>query len=183
MRALSRLVADGKVRSIGISNFYGRRLEEALDASEIPLVVNQVEFHPHLYQKELLKYCGMKNVLLTAYSPLARGKILDDEVLSEIGRRHGKSVPQVSLRWLVQHGITVIPKSSSERHLRENTDIFSWKLTKKEMDDIDSIKTADRLINPSFLELPLIDRIPKSVLKRIPDGVRKAFGRQMVRTD
>ncbi|MCK4715020.1 MAG: aldo/keto reductase, partial [Candidatus Aenigmarchaeota archaeon] len=132
MKALNKLVEDGKVRSIGISNFDEDRIEEAIKHSKVPIVTNQVEFHAHLYQKELLEYSKNMSIVITAYSPVARGHIMSDRLLKEIGDRQGKTVGQVSLRWLVQHGIVVIPKSTRP-HLRENMDIFDWKLTEKEM--------------------------------------------------
>ncbi len=181
MKALKKLLEDGKIRSAGISNFYDERLKEVLKVSEIPVVTDQVEFHPHLYQKELLDFCTKNGVAVTAYSPLARGQIFDDPVLKDIAKKHGKSVAQVSLRWLIQHGIIAIPKSSSEGHLRENMDIFGWKLTGKEMETIDSIKIRNRLINPAFIEVPLVDRLPKVVLKRIPYRVRRMVGKKFFR--
>jgi 2,5-diketo-D-gluconate reductase B len=180
LKAFKRLVEDEKIRSAGLSNFYDERLSSALEGFEIPLVTNQVEFHPYLYQKGLLDFCKKNDVVVTAYSPLARGAVLDDPVISGIAERHGKSTAQVSLRWLLQHGMTAIPKSSSEKHLRENMDIFAWELTRKEMGDIDSLKLHDRFVNPSFIEMPLLDMMPKGVLKRIPDSVRKRFGRQIL---
>jgi 2,5-diketo-D-gluconate reductase B len=181
MRAFKKLVEDGKIRSAGVSNFYDEWLKEVIEVSEIPVVTNQVEFHPHLYQRELLDFCTKNGVAVTAYSPLARGQILDDPVLKDIAGKHGKSVAQVSLRWLIQHGMIVIPKSSSEDHLRENMDVFDWKLTAKEMEAVDSIKTWNRLVNPAFIEAPLFDRIPKGVLKRMPGGLRKTLGKRFFR--
>ena len=119
-RALKRLVNDKKVRSIGISNFNIGRVKEAKEKSEIPVSVNQVKYHPYLNQESLLEECRKNKIALTAYSPLARGKIANDKTLKDIAEKHNKTVSQISLRWLLQKNIIVIPKASSEKHLREN---------------------------------------------------------------
>jgi len=153
MKAMGRLVEDGLARSIGISNFNIRRTGEAARASPVPIATNQVEFHPYLYQKELLEFCRKSKIVLTAYSPVARGGILSDAVLNEVAEKYGKTTAQVSLRWLVQHGLAVIPKSSSDAHLRENMDIFGWRLSPADMKKIDSLGAGKRLIDPGFVDL------------------------------
>ncbi|UCD03219.1 MAG: aldo/keto reductase, partial [Candidatus Aenigmatarchaeota archaeon] len=115
MKGFKHLVDDGKVRSIGISNFDEKRTEEALKASEVPISVNQVEFHPYLYQRDLLEYSKRRGIVITAYCPVARGRVTEDQLLIKIARNHGKSPAQVSLKWHIQHGMTVIPKSTG-RH-------------------------------------------------------------------
>ncbi len=149
--ALAELVAEGKARHIGVSNFTVRHLTEALQVSKVPIAVNQVEFHPGLYQKELLAFCKEHDILVTAYSPLGRGGLTDDAALAAIGEAHGKSAGQVALRWLHQHGIVAIPKASSEAHLKENMDIFDFSLTDEEMARIDALP-GKRLVNPPFAE-------------------------------
>lgn len=159
MKAMKELVDRGMVRSVGISNFDTGRTREAIEASEIPVNVNQVEFHPHLYQKELLEFCKKNGVILTAYCPLARGDVLSDRTITEIAGRCGKTPAQVSLKWLVQHGAVVIPKSSSVEHLRDNMGIFGWQLSEGDMRRIDSIGIHKRKVNPFFTRIPLFRNV------------------------
>ena len=165
MGAMGELVDKGMVRSMGVSNFDIGHSRRAMEASKKPITVNQVEFHPHLYQKDLLGFCKRSGIVLTAYSPLARAEVLGDEVLRDIAERHGKTAAQVSLRWLVQHGMVVIPKSTSVEHLRENMDIFGWNLSKKEMDDIDSIGIFKRQVNPVPHKIPYFNTIAEKYVK------------------
>lgn len=165
MGAMGELVDKGMVRSIGISNFDIEWSQRAMDASRIPVSVNQVEFHPHLYQRDLLEFCKRSGIVLTAYSPLAQTKVLDDEVLKGIAESHGKTPAKVSLRWLVQHGMVVIPKSSSVEHLRENMDVFGWNLSKKEMGDIDAIRVFRRQVNPVLHKIPFFDTVAEKYMK------------------
>lgn len=165
MDAMGELVDKGLVRSIGISNFDTDWSKRAMVASRIPISVNQVEFHAHLYQKDLLGFCKKNRIVMTAYSPLARTEVLDDAVLRGIAESHGKTPAQVSLRWLVQHGLVVIPKSSSVEHLRENMDIFGWDLTKKEMEEIDAIRIFRRQINPILNRIPFFDSLAEKYMK------------------
>lgn len=138
-KAFKELVDQEKVRSVGISNFDVRFTAKALKASQIPISVNQVEYHPYLDREELLEFCKKNRIIITAYSPLARGRILNDSVLKEIAEKHQRTVSQVSLRWLLQKGTIVIPKASSLDHLKENMDIFDWKLSNEEVKQIDRI--------------------------------------------
>lgn len=151
LKALKKLVDDKKVRSIGISNFTIKRMKEAIKKSKLPISVNQVEYHPYLNQEELLNSCKENKVVLTAYSPLARGDILDDKLLKEIAKKYNKTVSQVVLRWLVQKGTIVIPKASSETHIKENMDIFSWKISGKDMEKINSIRKKERIVDLEFV--------------------------------
>ncbi len=151
-KALNRLYEHGKIENVGVSNFTIDHLEQALEVSEVPIVMNQVEFHPFLYQKDLLKFCHSKNIHVTAYSPIAQGKVLDDETLQVIGERHGKTPCQISLRWALQHGLIVIPKSSSREHQKENMEVFDFKLSDEEMKKIDSLNKNMRIIDPGFAE-------------------------------
>jgi 2,5-diketo-D-gluconate reductase B len=152
-RALAELQEQGKVRSIGVSNFSVRRLTEAVGVSEAPIVTNQIEFHPLLYQRELLEFCRSHGVVVTAYCPLARGAVLRNEVITELARKHGRTPAQIALRWLVQKGIVVIPKTSSEERLRENMAIFDWSLPAENEREIDDIGESARLIDsPLFAE-------------------------------
>jgi diketogulonate reductase-like aldo/keto reductase len=149
----------GLAKSIGLSNFDIPGIKDVMEIAEVPVSVNQVEFHPYLYQEELLNFCKEKGIVLTAYSPLARGEIAADRIITEVAEKHGKTPAQVSLRWLLQHGTVVIPKSSSESHLRENMDIFDWGLLKNDMEKIDKIEKQKRLINPFFMKVPFFGNL------------------------
>lgn len=137
INAMNRLQEESKVRHIGVSNFSVRQTREAMDASATPIVTNQVRYHPYYGQEELLKFCQEEDLILTAYSPLGRGRVASDNTLQEIGKSHGKTAVQVALKWLFQQDrVIVIPKASTTEHLRENMEIFDFSLTDTEMDRI-----------------------------------------------
>jgi diketogulonate reductase-like aldo/keto reductase len=134
VRGLNAARERGLTRHVGVSNYTVDQLRNAQAASDAPLFTDQVRFHPYSPQRDLRAYCRAHGVLLTAYSPLARGGVLRDDVLREIGVRYGKSPAQVALRWAVQQeGVVTIPKATSEAHLRENLDVFDFRLTDPEM--------------------------------------------------
>ncbi|MFC7370193.1 aldo/keto reductase [Fictibacillus iocasae] len=146
-RALEKLYKDGRVRAIGVSNFHIHHLEDILADCEIKPMVNQVEYHPRLAQKELLEFCRKNEIQLEAWSPLMQGELLDNEVLKEIGDKHGKSVAQVILRWDLQNCVITIPKSIKEHRIAENADIYDFELSAEEMEKINSLN-QDRRIGP-----------------------------------
>lgn len=113
------LKEKGKVRSVGLCNATISHIQHLID-QKLGVSMNQIEFHPFLLQMDLLKFCKEHNIAVTAYSPLARGEVSSSEVLKEIGQKHQKTPGQVALRWLLQKEAIVIPKSSSEAHIREN---------------------------------------------------------------
>lgn len=132
--AMNDLVDDGLVEHIGVSNFSPARLDRARELSAAPILTDQVQYHPYWDQRRLLDYCRIHDVLLTAYSPLARGGVLDDPALVTIGNRYDKSPAQVALRWLVQQeGVAAIPKASSREHLEANLAVFDFELSDEEM--------------------------------------------------
>ena len=151
-RAFKKLVENKKIKSIGISNFNIERVQEAVKKSSIPISINQVEYHPYLNQESLLKVCKENKIILTAYSPLARGEILDDPILIKIANETDKKTNQVALRWLIQKEIIVIPKASSEEHIKENMEIFNFSLNEEQMEEINGIQIKRRLVNPRFSE-------------------------------
>ncbi len=135
MRALSDVRDDGLTRHIGVSNFDVDQLESARKEARAPIVTDQVQFHPYNPQRELLDYCQQNDVLLTAYSPLAHGGAMHDDVLTTLGKKYDKTPAQVALRWVVQHDdVVTIPKSTSREHLEENLAIFDFDLTDTEME-------------------------------------------------
>jgi diketogulonate reductase-like aldo/keto reductase len=108
------------------------------------VAVNQVEFHPYLYQQELLDFCRKQGVALCAHRPLAMGAVVEDPVLQKIGEKHGKSACQVSLRWIVQRKIPVIPRASDKKRLKENLSLFDFTLSDEEMAQIDALNRNKR---------------------------------------
>jgi diketogulonate reductase-like aldo/keto reductase len=147
--ALGEVRRQGLARHIGISNFTVALIREAIALSEAPLIVNQVEYHPFLSQHAVLAEVRAHGMALTAYSPLAKGKALNDPTLERIGERHGKSPGQVALRWLIQQdGVTAIPRSSREDGARANLEIFDFELSADEMAEVSALTGArDRQVN------------------------------------
>ncbi|MCD1570622.1 aldo/keto reductase [Agromyces mediolanus] len=143
-RALVRLRDEGRVRSIGVANFHAHHLERLIaETGEAP-VVNQVELHPWLPQAELRAYDGAHGILTEAWSPLARGRVLDDPVLAGIAAKHGRTPAQIVLRWHVQLGNVVIPKASSPERIRENLDVFGFALDGEDLAAIGGLESGER---------------------------------------
>ncbi len=138
-RAMEELLEEGKIKSIGVSNFWPEHLEALLDSAKIKPAVNQIEFHPGYWQPETTKYCREKEIVLQAWSPLARGRIFGNEILIEIANRHQKTVSQIALRWIVQQGVIPIPKAASKKRMNENFDIFDFALSDEEMELINNL--------------------------------------------
>lgn len=150
MEVMNNLVADGKVRSIGLSNFNVKLMKEAMSVSEQPISNNQVEYHPYRARREIPRFCEENGITLTAYCPLARGKVLKDPTLNEIGRKYGKSPALVSLQWLLQKGAIIIPKSGSREHLRENMDLDGWELSTEDIEAVDALSTGHQLVDTIY---------------------------------
>jgi 2,5-diketo-D-gluconate reductase B len=134
--ALMGVKREGFVRNIGVSNYTVALIEEASRLSGESLVCNQFEYHPYLDQSKVLAACRAHGMAAVAYSPIARGNAKNDAVLARIGKAHGKSGAQVSLRWLMQQGVGAIPRTSKVERLAENIDIFDFSLTDAEMREI-----------------------------------------------
>ncbi|MBG9449740.1 glyoxal reductase [Cytobacillus firmus] len=143
-KALEKLYKDGKARAIGVSNFQIHHLKDILKNSSEKPAVNQVELHPLLSQKELREFCSEHNIKVQAWSPIARGRVLEDSDIKEIAERHNKSAAQIILRWHLQNGIMVIPKSVKKDRLRENADIFDFELTEDEMRQMNALNINHR---------------------------------------
>jgi diketogulonate reductase-like aldo/keto reductase len=142
-RALEKLYADGRVRSIGVSNFEIHHLEDLLEDAKVVPAVNQVECHPLLTQYELQEYCESKGIRITAWSPLMRGNI-DVPLLKELAAKYGKSPAQIILRWDLQRGLITIPKSVTPERIRENADIFDFELSEEDMRAINGLNENRR---------------------------------------
>lgn len=143
-RALEEAYHAGKARSIGVSNFLGRDFDDLLRIASITPAVNQLECHVYRQQREIRRICEDAGVLMTSWSPLAAGKngFFDDPTLQAVAKAHGVSVAQVGLRWLVQRGIPIIPKTSNSQRMRENLDIFGYTLTEGAVDQIRQLDTG-----------------------------------------
>ncbi len=149
LAAMSGLAAKGEVRHLGVSNFPAALFDEA--ASMAPIVCNQVEYHPYLAQERVLAAARSRDAFVTAYAPLAMGKVQGDATLREIGERHGKTATQVALRWLIQQPrVAAIPKASDPDHIEENFAIFDFTLTDEETTRVDGLARGERLIDPDF---------------------------------
>jgi 2,5-diketo-D-gluconate reductase B len=146
--AMCKMKREGYTRHIGISNFTVELIEQAVTLSSEPIVTNQVEWHPYLDESKVKAACARHGIAVTAYCPIARGRAVGDEVLTPIGKKHGKTAGQVSLRWLVQQGAVVIPRTSKVERLSENMAIFDFALTEPEMAQIGALaKSAGRVVN------------------------------------
>ncbi|MFW6308420.1 MAG: aldo/keto reductase [bacterium] len=150
LEAMHELQKEGLVRDIGVSNFTIRHLEEIKEKSEVPIANNQVEFHPYLYQKELLDYCQENGLVVTAYSPLARGEIFSDQDIIDLSQEFSRSPAQLVLKWLLDKDMVVIPKASTIEHIKENMQLFSWELPDKAREVLDGKNRDHRIIDPSF---------------------------------
>ena len=151
MGAAARLKREGLTRHIGVANFPSALLEEAIRLCPEPLVTDQVEYHPYLRQSTLLAACRRHGLILTAHCPLARGRLIDDPVLAEIARRHGRTVAQVALRWLIQQpNVAAIPRSSNPGRIAANLDVFGFSLADDEVLRIDLLARPDgRIADPA----------------------------------
>lgn len=150
--ALNDVREQGLARNIGISNFTTHLIDEAVDQAGAPLATNQVEYHPFLSQKPVLDKLAEHGMALTAYCPLAQGRVFSEPTLDRIGKAHGKNGGQVALRWLIQHGnVVAIPRSTQPEHVASNFEVFDFELTEEEMREIAQLHSEDgRIINPSF---------------------------------
>lgn len=144
-RALEYLYESGKVKAIGVSNFQIHHLEDLLKDAKVVPVINQVELHPCLIQEELREYCKKHNIQVEAWSPLMTGQLLDNEVLVDIAKNYEKTTAQVILRWDLQHGIVTIPKSTNEKRILENANIFDFELSEEEMQRINALNQNLRI--------------------------------------
>ncbi|MFJ7934733.1 aldo/keto reductase [Sporosarcina sp. NPDC096371] len=144
-RALETLYKKGRVKAIGVSNFQIHHLEDLLKDAEIRPMVNQVEYHPRLTQKELQAFCQQHAIQLEAWSPLMQGQLLDNTELQEIADKYGKSVAQIILRWDIQNGVVTIPKSTKAHRIAENATVFDFELTAEDIERINNLNQNHRV--------------------------------------
>lgn len=148
-KAMVQLLQEGKARAIGVSNYTIRDLKEILQNSEdvdVVPAVDQVEFHPFMYQRELLQFCNKNSIQLEAYSPLTRAKRLNHPAVVAIAKKYGKTPAQVLIRWSLQHDVVVIPKSIHEERIRENSQVFDFQLDPDDMKYLDSLNENFRSV-------------------------------------
>ncbi|MDQ0160266.1 aldo/keto reductase [Alkalibacillus salilacus] len=144
-KAMERLVDEGLIRSIGVSNFKQRHLEDLMTTANVKPTVNQVEYHPHLQQHDVKAFCEQESIQLEAWSPLKRGDLFDDETIQQVAQKHGKTPAQVILRWDVDTNVITIPKSVKEHRIVENSDIFDFQLDKADLDAIKALNRDERV--------------------------------------
>ncbi|MFJ9785666.1 aldo/keto reductase [Amycolatopsis sp. NPDC101161] len=141
-KAFEKLYADGRVRAIGVSNFQPAHLERLMDASDVAPAVNQIELHPYLQQQEVREFDAKHGIATEAWSPLAKGgSLLGDPVIADLAVKHGRTPAQIVLRWHLQLGTVVIPKSVTPSRIEENFDVFGFTLSE---DEIESLSPLDR---------------------------------------
>ena len=154
-KALEKLKNDGKVRDIGVSNFLKKHLEHLLSNSKTIPVINQFEIHPFCYDFETIELCKANQIVVEAYSPLARRDdiLFKNEEIHKIAEIHGKTIAQVALRWSLQNGFVALPKSKTEKYIKENFDIFDFELTAEEMIRIGNLNKGHHTCwNPETIE-------------------------------
>jgi diketogulonate reductase-like aldo/keto reductase len=152
LKALKEVKDEGLARNIGVSNFTINHLKDAAEIYPDLVAVNQVEFHPTLYQKELLDFCQENGIVLTAYSPLARGEVFENEVIKNLAEKYEKSPSKLALKWLIEKDVVAIPKASSREHLESNFDLFDWELPAEAEEKMDQLNKDNRLIDPEWGE-------------------------------
>lgn len=145
--ALERLYKEGQVRAIGVANYLVPFLEQLNGYAEIVPAVNQVEFSPYLFLEDLMKYCKNHKIQLQAYTPLVRGERFTDPKLVSVAKKYGKTPAQIILRWALQQGISTIPKSSNQKRLRENFDVFDFQISEMDITYINSFNENLRIVD------------------------------------
>lgn len=153
-RAMEKLYQEGKIKALGVSNFLKHHLEEMKDLIDIPIMVNQIEFHPYFYDEETIEYCKKNDILLEAYSPLGRGDVLKEKILEEIGRKYHKTPAQICIRYALDNGIIPIPKSVNKERMQSNLDVFDFRLDDHDLNKIRTLNKKDGKIgsHPDYAE-------------------------------
>lgn len=159
-RAMEALVKEGITRNIGVSNFNISLLRDLLAGCEIAPAVLQIEIHPYLTQKKTIRFCQENNIQITSYSTMGGNSyvelgmstkeeaITDTDTIKSLAAKHGKTCAQIILRWAVQQGLAIIPKTSKQERLKENSDLFEWELSASEMKEIDGLNKNKRYCDP-----------------------------------
>jgi diketogulonate reductase-like aldo/keto reductase len=138
-RAFEKLYEEGRIKSIGVSNFLTEHLQPLLAKCNVVPAINQLELHPEHQQKDIVEFCKKHNIICEAWGPLMQGRDLSNEILVKIATKHQKNVGQILLRWSLQKGFVPLPKSTNNQRIKENLDVFNFALTKEDMTEIDSL--------------------------------------------
>jgi diketogulonate reductase-like aldo/keto reductase len=144
-RALEDLYEEGRVRAIGVSNFMQHHLEDLMQSAKIMPMVNQVEFHPHLIQQDLVDFCKKNKIQYEAWSPLMQGKIFEIDLFRELSEKYNKSIAQIVIRWDLQKGVVTIPKSVHKERIEANADVFDFEISEEDMARIDQLDCDGRI--------------------------------------
>lgn len=147
-KAMIQLQRNGRVKSIGVSNFAKEHLDKILEATSVVPVLNQIELHPHFQQKDLRRFHEQHNIKTEAWSPLGQGKVISDPVIKNIADKHKKTPAQVILRWHMENGIIAIPKSITPSRIQENIHIFDFKLDADDMSAMEKLDSKNGRIGP-----------------------------------
>ena len=164
-KEMEKAVKDGKIKSIGLSNFYPDRLQEILKICTIKPVVDQVECHPYFPNNELRNELKNINAVIEAWSPIGRGdsKLINDPLLVEMAKKYNKSVVQILIRWSIQKGNVVLPRSTNPQHIKDNFNVFDFEIGKEDMDKIEALKNDNKAIFCADFEEKLKSCASKSV--------------------
>lgn len=138
-RALEELYNQGKIKAIGVSNFLEHHLEPLFETAKIKPMVNQIEFHPGMLQKEIVEFCKKHNILVEAWAPFSNGQVLNNPVLKEIADKYEKTVAQLTLRWIIQKGIVTLPKSVTPERIKSNLEVFDFEISAQDVERIDRL--------------------------------------------
>ncbi|PVB63706.1 aldo/keto reductase [Labrenzia sp. 011] len=144
-KAMEDILASGRAKAIGVSNFLPHHLDELLVAAEVVPAINQVEFHPHLVQPNLLSYCKAQGIVVEAWSPLMQGQVASEKTIAALAEKYGKTPAQIVLRWDLQHGVVTIPKSTRKSRIEENAGIFDFELSEEDMGVLNDLDETRRL--------------------------------------
>ena len=152
-KAMEEILKSGKAKAIGVSNYTIPHLEEMVSYAEIQPAVNQVEFHPFLYQKDLLEYCQKNNIALEAYSPIVKARKMDNASIINLAQKYKKTNAQILIRWSIQRGCIPIPKSVHENRIQENADVFDFEISEEDMSILDSLnENVHQAWNPEGIQ-------------------------------
>ena len=138
-RALEELYNQGKIKAIGVSNFLEHHLEPLFETAKIKPMVNQIEFHPGMLQKEIVEFCKKHNILVESWAPFSNGQVLNNPVLKEIADKYEKTVAQLTLRWIIQKGIVPLPKSVTPERIKSNLEVFDFEISAQDVEKIDRL--------------------------------------------
>ena len=139
-RAMEKLYEEGRIKAIGVSNFMPHHIERMMEKATVKPAVNQIEFHPGLLQKECVEFCKEQEITVEAWSPLGRGELIFDELLMGLAEKYGSTVAQLIIRWVMQHDIVPLVKSTKQTRIEENFQVFDFEISGEDMQRIDEMK-------------------------------------------